>query len=348
MPETESASIVGADDPIAIEVELSRLGDALLRSADELIEAVRIRADRKRELAREARLDDAVEESFSRLGGLATIAVARWIAGDPVDDAFAAGQDFSRVFAQLAASSDVPLGEVVRRCQYWRDACRQEIFAAVAAGLASHRAAELARQSVDLAADHALASMSVIFDTERQQMQQELTRRQDELAFLATHDALTKLANRALVVERLERMLARHAQDAGADGGVAVLFIDLDGFKAINDTLGHRAGDRLLTATAARLRAAVRETDTLGRLGGDEFVVVSGASATDLVLADLATRLRGAFDEPFAIALDEDPLRITASVGVAVAEADCSAEQLLHRADLAMYSAKARRGVPVR
>jgi diguanylate cyclase (GGDEF)-like protein len=317
---------------------MSRLGYALLQSTDELIEAVTARAHRKRELAREPALDGAVEESFERLGGLATIAVARWIAGEPVDAAFAVGEDFSRVFAQMVASSDVPLGEVVRRCQYWRDACAQQLCDAVSLGLASEGACKLAQQSVDLASDHALASMSAIFDAERQQMQQELTRRQEELAFLATHDALTKLANRSLVVERLEQMLAHRWDD-----GVAVLFIDLDGFKEINDTLGHSAGDRLLAATAARLRSAVREVDTLGRLGGDEFVVIASSISPDGALQDLAARLREAFSEPFSISLEVGPLRITASIGVAVATGDCSAAQLLHDADIAMYSAKSRR-----
>lgn len=346
MAETESASVLGERDRVPMDIELGRLGDALLRSAEELIEAVNARAHRKRAQGGAGGLGESVEESFSRLGGLATVAVARWIAGEPVDDAFAVGQDFSRVFAQMVASSDVPLGEVVRRCQYWRDACTQQLFAASALGLASERAAELARQSVDLAADHALASMSAIFDAERQRMQQELTRRQEELAFLATHDALTKLANRALVVERLEQLLEQRGE--GRSRGVAVLFIDLDGFKSINDTLGHSTGDRLLAATAARLRAAVRESDTLGRLGGDEFVVLVGPLVTDATLSDLAARLRRAFAEPFAISLDGDPLPITASIGVAVASGDCSAAQLLHDADLAMYSAKSKRRAPVR
>ena len=322
-----------------IEEALAYLGDRLLRSTDDVIAAVTARASRKREMT----LDPAVEESFVRLGTLATEAVARWVAGASVDGAFAAGEEVSRVFAPMVANSDVPLGEVVRHCQYWRDSC-EEALAAAAEDCESERACELARGSIHLAADHVLASMSAIFDAERHRMQLELTRRQEELAFLATHDGLTKLANRSLVVERLERMLARSGDEPGGDGvDVAVLFIDLDGFKAINDTLGHSAGDRLLAATAARLRAAVRAGDTLGRLGGDEFVVLTSPLPASTALQELAARLRDAFAEPFAISLDRGPLRITASIGVAVARPGCSAAVLLHDADQAMYSAKGRR-----
>ncbi len=97
-------------------------------------------------------------------------------------------------------------------------------------------------------------------------------RRQEELAFMATHDALTGLANRALVLDRLEQMLVRSRRSKAL---VAALFIDLDNFKQVNDTLGHDAGDELLRAVAARLDGVVRATDTLGRLGGDEFVVIA-------------------------------------------------------------------------
>jgi diguanylate cyclase (GGDEF)-like protein len=326
--------------------DLRRLGEALLESVEEVIASVTARAHRKRELEGQPILDEAVEESFERLGTLSTAAVARWIAGETVDEAFAAGEEFSRAFAQMVASSDVPLGEVVRRCQYWREGCEGVLLGAPDA-LARDRACELARQSIHLAADHSLATMSAIFDAERHRVQQELTRRQEELAFLATHDGLTKLANRSLVVERLEQMLDLDGE-AEEERGVAVVFIDLDGFKEINDTLGHSAGDRLLAATAARLRAAVREADTLGRLGGDEFVVLARRMSKAGALEGLARRLQDAFAEPFSISLEQGPLRITASIGVALARGGCTAAQLLHDADIAMYSAKARRSTAVR
>lgn len=318
---------------------MARLGHALLQGTDAIIASVATRSMRRRTLKGEPLLDDEIEASFVRPGTHATAAVARWIAGESVDGAFAVGEDFSRAVAQMVASSDVPLAEAVRRCQYWRDACVEAIEGATGVSHANAEAVSSALRSIHISADHALASMSQVFDRERWRIQQELTRRQEELAFLATHDGLTKLANRSLVVARLEQMLEG---DRVAQQGVAVLFIDLDGFKEINDTLGHSAGDRLLAATAARLRAAVRETDTLGRLGGDEFVVLAASVPGRGTVQELADRLCEAFAEPFAMGLACGPLRISASIGVALAQPGCSAAELLHDADLAMYGAKSR------
>lgn len=335
----ESGSKLGHELDAKLDHEMRRLGHALLESTDAVIASVTERALRRAKSKREPMLDDAIDDSFVRLGTLSTAAVARWIAGESVDGAFAAGEEFSRAVAQMVASSDVPLAEVVRRCQYWRDACVEALQDALGANPARAQALSSALRSIHLAADHALANMSAIFDGERWRIQQELTRRQEELAFLATHDGLTKLANRSLVVARLEQMLEGECRE---ENGVAVLFIDLDGFKGINDTLGHSAGDQLLAATAARLRAAVRDSDTLGRLGGDEFVVLAGCVSDAETLEELADRLCRAFAEPFSLGLACGPLRIGASIGVALAQPGCSAAQLLHDADLAMYTAKSR------
>ncbi|WP_245159609.1 sensor domain-containing diguanylate cyclase [Blastococcus sp. CT_GayMR19] len=151
----------------------------------------------------------------------------------------------------------------------------------------------------------------------------------------ASHDALTGLPNRVLFLEQLEAALAR--TEAGEH--VAVLFCDLDGFKEVNDTVGHAAGDELLQQVAERLRASVRPDDTVGRLSGDEFAVILPGVAGDDDAAALAGRLLGCFDEPFP--LEAGDVRIGSSVGVAVhAGGDVVAEQLLRTADAAMYRDK--------
>ena len=114
--------------------------------------------------------------------------------------------------------------------------------------------------------------MCETFEQERARIAEELTRREEELAFMATHDQLTGLPNRTLILDRGEQMLGRARR---VRAPVAALVIDLDNFTSINDTLGHAVGDELLRAIAARLDGVVRESDALGRIGGDEFVVLA-------------------------------------------------------------------------
>lgn len=143
----------------------------------------------------------------------------------------------------------------------------------------------------------------------------------------ATHDPLTGLANRAQFNERLER----------SPLPLALLALDLDRFKAVNDTLGHEAGDELLQQVAARLRVVVRDTDLVARLGGDEFMVLVGGTADRETLAGLADRIVAAIAEPFKIGRD------TASIGVSVGIATALSNErddLVSRADFALYEAK--------
>jgi diguanylate cyclase (GGDEF)-like protein len=151
----------------------------------------------------------------------------------------------------------------------------------------------------------------------------------------ASHDALTGLPNRVLFLERLQAAFAAMEPRER----VAVLFCDLDGFKEVNDTLGHAAGDELLRQVAERLRASVRPDDTVGRLSGDEFAVILPGVADDDDAAALADRLLGCFDESFP--LEAGGVRIGTSVGIAVhGDGDTSAEQLLRTADADMYRNK--------
>ncbi|WP_250030996.1 sensor domain-containing diguanylate cyclase [Paractinoplanes maris] len=163
----------------------------------------------------------------------------------------------------------------------------------------------------------------------RKAVEARLLDREDELRHLAMHDALTKLPNRALFHERLEQSL---------DQPLAVFFIDLDGFKAVNDGLGHSAGDQLLIDAAARLLQCARAGDTVARLGGDEFAILASApsSFSEAFAERIVSSLRAPFD------VDGQPVTISCSVGVAVsAGGPADARRLVHTADEAMYAAKA-------
>jgi len=157
------------------------------------------------------------------------------------------------------------------------------------------------------------------------------------IAHMAHHDGLTNLPNRTLFRERLTRALERAHRDKKA---VAVLLLDLDRFKEVNDTRGHPVGDLLLKAVADRLRACVREGDTLARLGGDEFVIVMDVSDdAALVSAELAKRIQDAIGALFN--LEGHHISIGTTIGIAIAPADgTDPDQLLRNADLALYRAK--------
>ena len=186
--------------------------------------------------------------------------------------------------------------------------------------------------------------LSVQDITERKRLEAELRRQ-------ALHDPLTGLPNRRLLLDRLEQALVRAERVAGL---VAVLFVDLDGFKQVNDAHGHAAGDELLVAAARRLSACLRPSDTLARLGGDEFVAVLDDLPDPARALHTAERLRAALAAPREPAAGSgaasgdagtrDPglgAAVTASVGVALARGGAP-HQLLEAADRAMYGAKAR------
>jgi diguanylate cyclase (GGDEF)-like protein len=159
-----------------------------------------------------------------------------------------------------------------------------------------------------------------------------------ELSHQALHDTLTGLPNRALVLDRAAQLLARSARRPGMLAGA--LFIDIDGFKHVNDSLGHAAGDQLLKTVGERLQGAVRDHDTVGRLGGDEFVVLVDTSDDERRLDLLADRLTEVLREPVALEDGRRIFSVTASIGVAMGQYG-TPDGLLRDADLALYAAKA-------
>jgi diguanylate cyclase (GGDEF)-like protein len=185
-------------------------------------------------------------------------------------------------------------------------------------------------RAVSLFAEQAAAAITNarLFEMERAQSA--------ELSYRAFHDPLTRLANRALFVERVQDALA---EDAGTPRRLAVLFLDLDNFKTVNDSLGHASGDRLLVAVAGRIEGSVGAADTAARFGGDEFAVLLRDATDDFAITAAAGRILDALRNPFSIAGHE--VFIGASIGVAVPQAeDEGVEELLRNADVAMYEAK--------
>jgi diguanylate cyclase (GGDEF)-like protein len=312
--------------------ELHRLGQALNARTEDVVSSMLLRTRESGD-----RTDAMVEERFARVGTVSTIAVARWMAGESAEVAREVGQESWQIFAQLASQRAAPLNEVTKRCMRWRDAagevlrdCAHDLQIAPAV---LTQALAMLQRSLDVT----LVRMCESFESERQRGDEQLARRQRELAFLATHDALTGLPNRTLILDRVDQALIRARRDQLP---LAALFVDLDNFKAINDSLGHDIGDELLQAVAARLTAVVREADAVGRLGGDEFVVivseVSLAAGPELI----AERLLEALERPFKLAgAGDTQLKVSASIGIASGER-ASAGELLRDADIAMYQSK--------
>src|ERR1700761_337192 len=158
---------------------------------------------------------------------------------------------------------------------------------------------------------------------------------EDRIPYLAHYDALTGLPNRALFQERLEQELSRVRRS----GQIALLYIDIDEFKSVNDSLGHPVGDELLKAVASRLRGCIRETDLIARLGGDEFAIVQTGIENPADVADFVSRIYEVIRTSFDCLGHR--LVTDASIGIAMAPQDASeSAQLLKNADLALYGAK--------
>ena len=251
-------------------------------------------------------------------------------------------------FVRLLRTS-VGTGEGPDRSGVWRgsgvggqardDAAAVEIrwlhlsFARLMASLARKRE-QLEQRGADLAAANAVLTAEI---RERALAEQALRESEAQLAYQAYHDPLTGLANRARFRLEVNRALARHGESYDA---VAVLFLDLDHFKTVNDSLGHAVGDRLLAEVGRRLLHATRGCDTVARLGGDEFAVLLDQVRSDGDLLTVVERIFRAMRTP--VALDRAEVLVGLSIGGARATAGDGAEELLRNADVAMYRAKQR------
>ena len=154
---------------------------------------------------------------------------------------------------------------------------------------------------------------------------------------MALHDGLTGLPNRTLLMERLGQLIAKSRRESRQ---IALMFLDLDGFKKVNDTLGHSIGDEVLKTVATRLSGLLRNSDTVARLGGDEFVVLLDNPENSEVIAQIGARVISVVNEPMHF--DDAEAHVGTSIGIAVfKDSACSPESLLKRADEAMYAAKA-------
>jgi diguanylate cyclase (GGDEF)-like protein len=182
-----------------------------------------------------------------------------------------------------------------------------------------------------------LGLLLYVLGTSRSRALELVHERTVELRYQAFHDSLTGLPNRALILDRIGQMMARARRSAST---VAVLYLDIDNFKDINDTLGHRAGDELLAGVGTRLAGVLREGDTVGRLGGDEFVLLSEGSAQTDLGGTVAQRILAALEAPFEISGNNVPLNVNASIGIATGDR-ATPEELLRDADIALYRAKA-------
>jgi diguanylate cyclase (GGDEF)-like protein len=312
--------------------EIRRLGEALnARRVDVVAILARLNE------AAGSELDDADRENFERIGDIATGFVAQWMEGSDPRAGMDAGRDAWNVFGHVAAAGAAALNEVTKRCLRWRDAVHEVLRASATEKRISEASLTQAMWMAQRTLDVTLVRMCEVFERERARTAEELARRQEELAFMATHDPLTGLPNRTLILDRGEQMLGRARRQQTP---VAALLIDLDNFTGINDTLGHAAGDELLQAIAARLDGVVRDIDALGRIGGDEFVVLAEEVTAGAGAELIAERLMEALKAPFTLAGGEHTgLTVTASIGVATGER-ASVEDFLRDADIAMHRAK--------
>lgn len=313
-------------DDAALSLGLRRLGEALHRRADEVV-ALQRSFVRSIDLSP---MDDA--KACAAVRSLARLLMTgRRTVTDDIDALVDSG-------SQQMANLEMSVGTATRLCLAWRDAVIHVLRDEGARLAIAPDTLECSLAAARASHDAFIVLMGDSFDAQRSVIQAALNARTAELAYAAFHDPLTGLANRAQFFDALSRDCSSPMPGAGAP---AVVYVDLDGFKAVNDALGHQVGDALLVEAAQRLTGIIRPNDLLARLGGDEFVVLCRNVTEDpqRVANILADRIRAALAVPFDLAGER--LSVTASAGIAVqVPGQGSAEQLLASADAAMYCEK--------
>jgi diguanylate cyclase (GGDEF)-like protein len=305
------------------------LGHALQERADDVAATVRSGWD-ERVLSSPETLDMIADADR-----LATWLIGRWLATGEL----ATEDEHARLSGVGALVDTVPLPRLLKAYLAWRDATVGVLEEeATRLGSPPELVAE-ARFVIGRSCEASMVRMSRQFEAERGHLQEALDEERAKLAHQALHDYLTGLPNRMLLYDRTGQAL-RSASRYG--GSIALLFVDLDGFKAVNDTFGHESGDRLLVEVAKRLRAELRPSDTAARLGGDEFIVLcERLEDPEREAAVVADRLLRVIRRPFV--LDGEEVALSASIGIAVASGFEAPDDLVSRADAAMYGAKQRR-----
>ena len=268
---------------------------------------------------------------------LATAMIARWIAfGVPVS---AEEMRYIAERGDLAASLQQSTVNITRAYLIWRDTIA-EVLRDEAARLHTPRETlNDALRVVRLSCDASLVQVARAFDRRMTELNTELATERETLSYQALHDPLTGLPNRVLLYDRISQAMLASRRTSRP---FAILAIDLDGFKAVNDTLGHDGGDVVLQQVADRLVKCVRESDTVGRQGGDEFTVLLPRTTADTA-AEVARKLEVSLSQ--TIAYDGKTVSVGGTIGVAIFPRDGEdLHALLRSADHAMYRRKREKG----
>jgi diguanylate cyclase (GGDEF)-like protein len=265
---------------------------------------------------------------------LATEILSRWLhTGDG-----ASKEEIDQIVSPGVAHRYFSIEAFSRGFAVWRETLLKTVREEAGNHL-SHTELEEICEHISRGLDASLVRSSRAFDREHQRLEQQIASERKRLAHDALHDPLTGLPNRLLLDER-----ARHALAAARRyrERVALLFIDLDRFKAVNDRLGHAAGDRVLCDAASRILDSVRPADTVSRLGGDEFVVLCERLVDPTEAVAISSRTLNALSRPYEV--QGRHVEVGASVGVTFSAETTDPTQLLSEADAAMYLAKRRGG----
>ncbi|MDA8311351.1 MAG: EAL domain-containing protein [Actinomycetota bacterium] len=281
--------------------------------------------------ARQAR---TVETDICRATRAGTLAVADYlVSGQKVSRDRSEEWDWT---GEAPLAGRIALSSVAKLYVGWRAACGEVLREEASAQGLDQEALDASLRAVQLGFDASLIRMARRFEVTRRGLEEQLAEHQARLEHQALHDPLTGLANRVLLLDRIQHAVESLAR---REAGAAVLFMDLDYFKAVNDASGHSVGDQLLLGVARRLNAAVRPNDTIARLGGDEFVVLCEDLREPVAEGvAVAERIAERFEDPFVVG--EREITVAASIGIAPACKDDTADALLGRADRAMYRAK--------